>query len=977
MRCLDDSDPEVRRSIHGRAFAMTVLSPVRSRRVWLTQLLLFAGEHLDVLFRRRIRQLSFIHCARWSLVGPRILSPSAAERPRRPRQRYLLFESNFNGGGGEYLDTFGLAMRVPVNLTWGTSYGFPGALPTGPFKDCVRRNDFRADFYYSAYPEASASTVVAALALSADIADLARQVDRIDAGRFQEEFTHLLTRWQGGLGEPPAWVQAGRIGPWVRDPLRQSCAITVLAPIRPERLQDLQRTLARLSATREGVFGRVGATHFARWVVIDQLVYEGFGQRPDHLHEPLLLFAANVDGPLDAYLQSLRSRIPGVVDEVWGSCHDYPGSHDAQRFARFLRARLLSPALRYAASPGATVDDVRSSLALRRRFLEVAADAQGMAAQALVNRFRREFPLAELPVGLSTRPGGDPARWPRAAVAGQAAPVAARARPRRRGLAARRPRWWDEPAGLGPTPEPRNLQGLVRGYGRRSFRCAAYVFATITCATAARRWLHQVWADDVSTSHDWEGSAPATTLDVAFTHRGLTRLGVPERSLASFPRPFRDGMASRACLLGDTGAAAPEHWDPPFRRDPEGAVGPGDEVHVLVALHARDGGRLRRQREEVERRMRRSGFRVLGHHEGARLEGDREHFGFPDGISQPEIRGIPTGRAGRGRGRRPPTTTSPPIATGELLLGHPNEDRLLPDAPTPGLLARDGTYLVYRRIEQDVGAFQRFLRDRAATLGCHEEELAAKILGRSVKGVPLDRDPNPCDGRRPSDQERNDFDYSGDPTGQRCPLGAHIRRANPRAGLAAGPDLVRRHRILRRGMPYGDRWTRERDDDRGRRGLIFIALMADIENQFEFVQRQWLNDGDAFKLGNDADLIAGAGTGGGRMIIQGDPPRLVTAAPRLTTVRGGDYFFLPGVDALRWLAEGWADETPSRRAGGTSPAAGSEPRGTPGNAGNGSVPVAQGAGRRRPPAWPWPRRWWPTADADGAGVTPVGESSSP
>jgi Dyp-type peroxidase family len=904
---------------------MTVLSPVRPWLLPWVKFLFFVGEHVDVLFKRRIRELSFIHCARWSLVG-KALPPRTAPGRQRLHQRHLLFESNFNGRWDEYLDAFALTMKLPLKLIWGTSYGFPGPQPTEPFRDCIRRNDFRADYYYSAYPEASTSMVMSALALSADVTDLAAQVDTIGAAAFQVEFNHLLTRWQGGLGEPPRWVRPRRIGPVVWDPLRQSEALTVLAPICRDRLFELQRTLADLSSREEKKpFNEVGGTHFARWVVIDELVYEAFGQKPDHLRDPLLLFAANVDGPLDAYLHTLRTSIPEVVDSVWGTCHDYPGSRDAQGFARFIEDRRITPAIRWAAYPGATVEDVRSSLELERRLVDFAAAAQWMPAERLLDEFGRTFRFKELPVGARSRRPHDAARWARTGPAGWSA-LAAWTRARCRQLAPGVPRhgWWNRQARRTRPPKLENLQGLVRGYGRR-LRAAEFVFVHIRDDGAARRWLAEI-ARDVTTCRGWTRSTPVAATNVAFTFSGLRRLGVPESSLATFPTAFKEGMASRAgSVLGDAGENAPAHWERPFRRRHDDAVTAGEEdcgdggvipekeIHVLVALYAEDGERLRIHSQDVRQRMATGGVDVLRCHHGARLPGDREHFGFVDGVSQPEVEGISRPRRGQGRRRR--TARNRPIATGEFLLGHPNEDGLLPDAPAPSFLAQDGTYLVYRKIEQHVEAFQQFLDDEAAAGGRDRGWLAAKVLGRSLhEGVPLDKDAEPDEGllRPHPDAASDDFDYEGDPAGLRCPLGAHIRRANPRAGLPAGDDLVRRHRLLRRGIPYVKTRPAAAGED-VERGLLFLALMGDIEGQFEFVQREWLNDGNIFKLGVDRDVIAGTCAGDGRIVIQGDPPCVIASVPRLTTVRGGEYFFLPGMDALRGLAEGWADEGPSPR----------------------------------------------------------------
>ena len=148
----------------------------------------------------------------------------------------------------------------------------------------------------------------------------------------------------------------------------------------------------------------------------------------------------------------------------------------------------------------------------------------------------------------------------------------------------------------------------------------------------------------------------------------------------------------------------------------------------------------------------------------------------------------------------------------------------------------------------------------------------------------------------------NDFVYGADREGFACPRGAHVRRANPRDGLRAGAKLTARHRMLRRGMPYGEPLPDGAPDDGADRGLVFVSLQASIERQFEIVQARWLNDGDAFGLGRTPDPIAGAIEGRARVVFGGRPPRYATAMRAFVTMRGGEYLFVPGIAALRALA---------------------------------------------------------------------------
>ena len=232
---------------------------------------------------------------------------------------------------------------------------------------------------------------------------------------------------------------------------------------------------------------------------------------------------------------------------------------------------------------------------------------------------------------------------------------------------------------------------------------------------------------------------------------------------------------------------------------------------------------------------------------------------------------------------------------------------MLPPAPTPDVLGRDGTYVVYRKLRQDVGAFRRLLKEGSRGFPGGEERLAAKLLGRWRDGTPVELSPDRPDPALAADPHRNnDFRYADDGDGLRCPVGAHIRRANPRDTFGFGEKLINRHRIIRRGLPYGDPLPGGAEDDGADRGVVFMCLNASIGRQFEFIQAQWFNDGNPFGLGNDQDIILGNHDGTGKMTIEGRPPHFVYPLPRLVTVCGGEYFFMPGVAALRFLASGGA-----------------------------------------------------------------------
>ena len=210
----------------------------------------------------------------------------------------------------------------------------------------------------------------------------------------------------------------------------------------------------------------------------------------------------------------------------------------------------------------------------------------------------------------------------------------------------------------------------------------------------------------------------------------------------------------------------------------------------------------------------------------------------------------------------------------------------------------------------DVAALSALRRGGRAAYPGGPELLAAKIVGRWRDGTPLQRSPERPDPALADDPDRiNDFSFADDPEGLRCPVGAHIRRANPRdaEGFFDG-RLTNRHRIIRRGRPYGPVLPEGVTEDDGEdRGLVFVCFNASIWRQFETIQALWIDDGDPFGLGADKDFLIGQPDGdGGKMTIPGHPPFFLKPQPRFVTVRGGEYLYRPSISALRWLASGGA-----------------------------------------------------------------------
>ena len=447
-----------------------------------------------------------------------------------------------------------------------------------------------------------------------------------------------------------------------------------------------------------------------------------------------------------------------------------------------------------------------------------------------------------------------------------------------------------------------DIQGdILRAYGN-NYNRTSYIFVGVGDAAAGRAWLQAVY-DSVTTAVDWQGPRPDTTLNLAFTRAGLEALGVPSRVVGTFSKEFRQGMAGRCHELGDAGESDPGNWDANLGTD---------EAHILVTINAQDDDGRDGALGELLGGLEAAGLSVVHEEHAQMLSDTREHFGFGDGFAQPSIEGVNEDRV-RGGGVPDKKGRWRPLALGEFILGYEDEEsrvdpkRRLPHAPEPPL-GRSGTYMVWRKLYQDVALFRQTLSDAASTYEQGDEaKLAAKIVGRWRNGTPLVTSP---DAEQPDfdsqPPEANDFRYEeADPLGYACPLGAHIRRSNPRDALGFDGKLSFRHRIIRRGMPYGPQIEDPYEDDGEDRGLVFVCFNASISRQFESVQRQWLNDGNVFHLAHDSDfLLGGSAEAMGKMTVQGTPPFFFSPQGPFVTTRGGEYLFVPGMTALAALADG-------------------------------------------------------------------------
>jgi Dyp-type peroxidase family len=257
------------------------------------------------------------------------------------------------------------------------------------------------------------------------------------------------------------------------------------------------------------------------------------------------------------------------------------------------------------------------------------------------------------------------------------------------------------------------------------------------------------------------------------------------------------------------------------------------------------------------------------------------------------------------------------LATGELLLGYADEAGELPVAPLPHLLANNGTFMVYRKLHQNVATFRRYLDEKARLYPGGKEKLASKFVGRWRDGTPTETSPDREDQGIVEDKNHNvNFTFGKDPQGTSCPMGAHVRRVNPRDAFGFNGRLINRRRITRRGLPYG-KYASEgqevRDDEP--RGVVFMALNASLARQFEFIQQQWIEYGNDSRQGNDKDALLGNHgelEGRSKFMIQGtddtkNQPFLCGGLTNFVELRGGDYFFVPSMTALKMMSTGNVD----------------------------------------------------------------------
>ncbi|MFG6200931.1 Dyp-type peroxidase [Nonomuraea sp. JJY05] len=430
-------------------------------------------------------------------------------------------------------------------------------------------------------------------------------------------------------------------------------------------------------------------------------------------------------------------------------------------------------------------------------------------------------------------------------------------------------------------------------------------------------------------------------LSVAFSRPALQAL-LPDGqsdSIAAFTDPaFQLGMTARSTSLGDPADPTAEGHHSTWKvRDPD----------ILLVIGADDEGDLGDYLGELRPELARHGFGVIYEELGHKLDAiGSEHFGFQDGVSQPGVRGrygpnadfLTPRYVADMAGQRPECWLyglpgQHLVWPGEFVFGYPGQgsDPLLRgDERLPGPhWSRNGSYLAFRRLRQDVPAFRAFLEESARRLLPWEitaQKIGADVVGRWPSGAPVARTPGKDIPELGVDRLRNDYfefgsdaralvlingettdrdhpDADADPIGLICPQFAHIRKVNPRtaANDVGGRMASFTRRILRRGLPYGPVYDQDPDADRG---LLFLSYQTSIVDQFEFLNRQWMGDYANPRSPGDHDMLVGQnGQPGQHRLRQCAVP--TAGGTTLAAVRdfviptGGGYFFTPSITALR------------------------------------------------------------------------------
>jgi deferrochelatase/peroxidase EfeB len=474
-----------------------------------------------------------------------------------------------------------------------------------------------------------------------------------------------------------------------------------------------------------------------------------------------------------------------------------------------------------------------------------------------------------------------------------------------------------------------DIQGFIlRGYRMPMVR---HFLLKVGVPVSARKLLGRFVSGDesdapqITTAEDWhvgfepgprDNAAdvpkrkPDYCLNLGITWPGLVALEVRDRvptlSFKSFGA-FTAGAAERAKLVGDTEASAPQHWI--------GDFGKGED-HVLVTLHAISPEAMATYSDRLsalfadgnafQEIWRQDGMALMEMKDGHSVPTFKVHFGYTDGISMTTIHGGP---------ERYPPDRQQPCESWLFVLQDAAENYFVPE---PRELGLNGSFAVFKMIETDVVGFENFLQSNKDKID--PELLAAKMCGRWRNGVPLALSPetdSPPGGITP--EQMNDFEYvnadgSGDPKGLRCPVGAHMRRINPRGQPVTGQGQPggsnNTHRVIRRGLPYGPVYDPTKPYDGIKRGLLGYFINSSIENQYEFVLGHWVNDSEfagAVRLHpKSKDPMIGTQNPAESIFVipqaNGAAAIKITGFSSFTTTKAAAYCFLPSITAVKFIA---------------------------------------------------------------------------
>lgn len=682
-------------------------------------------------------------------------------------------------------------------------------------------------------------------------------------------------------------------------------AVSVIKPGRWLKPGVLRRALLRFSfyvisiaarrAFRPGYLGDINTIHFARWVRIP--------------HTDRLVFFSNYGGSWESYLEDFVTKASAGLTGIWSNTKGFPrarflfldGSRDGDRFKRWARAEQIPTSFWYSAYPDLNTTIIRKNSRIRQGFYDARASEARDWLSLFTSLPRQEGTKPSLPRKLLSQIDDSSVE----------------------------------------SLESGEIQSLVFGPLGNLEHAMMFAFEVDENSSGAQR--REVLAHLMKHTSFGDTKPLSRAMFCVFGPDGLVKFGLSGtpngNALGSFPPAFRQGMANdyRSRILDDRGDSAPENWSWGSKATP---------VDLAIICYAADKETLDGMALEIGDLANRAGLvpraviPLVIDRGGAKCPVKpardderppaREHFGFVDGVSQPVIKGT----------RRRRNHNSSPIhqiAAGEFLFGYRDEHGFYPPSPTIAaefdregrLLAidadgmpadgnagthdfgRNGSFVVIRQLEQHVERFNDYCRKEAASLrgsgargfeAANDEWIAARIVGRWKNGSSLTRNP---DG--PGRELDNQFTYGAeDPQGLHCPLGAHIRRSNPRDSLGTDIDtqlrISKRHRILRVGRSYVL--------DRGgktEKGLLFICFNASFERQYEFIQQTWMSARNFHGLRGEKDPLIGRQPGSaeapeGRFTI----PRWegaveLTTLPSFTTTRGGGYFFMPSRAALQYL----------------------------------------------------------------------------